>query len=61
MEWLQVVTQALTVIWANLDSLILAVNGLLAVLVVIFLAIPGDQPEKAIDAFKNWLSKFSRK
>jgi hypothetical protein len=61
MEVLNQILDMLKVVWLNLDSLILAINGVIGVLVVIFLAIPGDQPEKAFKDFAEKLSKFSRK
>lgn len=61
MEFLNQILDVLKVVWANLDNLILAINGVIAVLILIFLAIPGEQPEKALEDFKNWLAKFSRK
>ena len=38
-----------------------AVIGVLSALIALFLLIPGDQPEKALRAAVEFLSKFSKK
>jgi len=42
-------------------SLLGALSGVCTSLVVFFTLIPGEQPEKAIKAFADFISKFSRK
>jgi hypothetical protein len=38
-----------------------AVVGVLSALIAVFLLIPGEQPEKALQGIVDFLSKFSRK
>ena len=38
-----------------------AINTILAVLIVIFALIPGEQPEKALRGFAAFIGRFSRK
>lgn len=47
--------------FSHLDELILGLNAVLAVLIAIFLAVPGEQPEKALKAIADFIGKFSRK
>jgi hypothetical protein len=42
-------------------ALIGALTSACASLVVLFSLIPGEQPEKAIKSFANFIGKFSRK
>jgi hypothetical protein len=42
-------------------SLLGALSGVCTSLVVLFAFIPGEQPEKAIKSFADFIGKFSRK
>jgi hypothetical protein len=46
---------------ANWQNILAGVNGLVAALILIFLAIPGTQPEKFLHSVADFLSKFSVK
>jgi hypothetical protein len=45
----------------NWLELLGAVNTILAVLIIVFSLIPGDQPEKTLRAVANFIARFSRK
>jgi hypothetical protein len=45
----------------NWLELLGAVNTILAVLIIVFSLIPGDQPEKTLRAIVNFIARFSRK
>jgi hypothetical protein len=61
MEILLMIGDLLKAIWLHLPELIVAINAVLAVLILIALAIPGPQPEGWLEKLKMWLSKYSRK
>jgi predicted Co/Zn/Cd cation transporter (cation efflux family) len=42
-------------------EVIMALNGALVALIAVFALIPGNQPEKALQAVVDFISKFSRK
>jgi hypothetical protein len=46
---------------ANLGKLILAVEGVLASLIILFALIPGDEPEKTLQKIVDVIKSFSRK
>jgi hypothetical protein len=46
---------------ANYAAIIAAISGLLSAIIVIALMIPGEQPEKALQAVVDFLAKFSVK
>ena len=45
----------------NWLELLGAVNTILAVLIIVFSLIPGDQPEKTLRAIVTFIARFSRK
>jgi hypothetical protein len=45
----------------NWQALLAGVNGVFAALIVICLLIPGEQPEKFLQAIVDFLAKFSKK
>jgi hypothetical protein len=54
--------------WEIFGKVAAAIPAMVASLVVLFAAIPGDQPEKALNAFADWwggvadfVAKYSRK
>lgn len=46
---------------ANPGAILNAVTGLLSAVIVICMMIPGEQPEKALQAIVDFLQKFSKK
>jgi hypothetical protein len=48
-------------ILANGLGLIAAANAVMVALIGLFAMIPGDQPEKALQAVVDFISKFSKK
>lgn len=48
-------------LYVNYGALILAVEAVLSALIVLFLIVPGDQPEKALQAAVDFVKKLSRK
>lgn len=48
-------------ILANYQALLVALNAALVALIGLFMIIPGDQPEKALQGVVDFLSKFSKK
>lgn len=54
MEWL-------TWLLANYQMLITSVIAVLTAVIAVALIIPGDQPEKTIQGWVDFLSKFSKK
>jgi hypothetical protein len=42
-------------------GIVAAVVGVLSALIALFMLIPGEQPEKALQAVVNLLAKFSKK
>jgi hypothetical protein len=61
MEVIKILSAIVAAIAANADVLLMGVIGLLSALVAISMAIPGDQPEKALQKAVDFLSKFSKK
>lgn len=58
MEILNVIKTLQSLNWLEVFG---AINTILAVLIVIFALIPGEQPEKALRAFAAFIGRFSRK
>jgi hypothetical protein len=54
MEWL-------TYLLANYQAILSAVVGLLTAAIAVALLVPGEQPEKMLQSWVDFLSKFSRK
>lgn len=48
-------------IGAHYQEIISAVNGIIAGLIVIFMLVPGPQPEAFLKKLADFLSKFSKK
>lgn len=46
---------------ASGPNFVTAVLGVLSALIVVFTLVPGEQPEKALQGFVDFLSKFSAK
>lgn len=46
---------------ANWQPVLGAIIAVLSALIALFLMIPGDQPEKALQSALDFLSKFSKK
>jgi hypothetical protein len=61
MEFITTLTNIVTAIMSNSDALIASAIALVGTLIVIAMAIPGDQPEKALQGIVNFLSKYSKK
>lgn len=53
--------QILQWLMANLFPLLGAISAALAALIVVFQIIPGEQPEKALQAVVDFIEKFSKK
>lgn len=58
MESIIAIGQWLLVNWSTLLNAIVAV---LTALIALFMLIPGDQPEKALQSVVNFIQKFSKK
>lgn len=58
---MQFLTDALAFIAQNYQPILASILGILSGLIAIFLLIPGDQPEKALQGIVDFLSKFSKK
>lgn len=58
MEILNVIKTLQSLNWLEVLG---AINTILAVLIVIFALIPGEQPEKALRTFAAFIGRFSRK
>lgn len=43
------------------EDVLVAINGFLAAVIAICMLIPGDQPEKFLQALVDFISKFSKK
>jgi hypothetical protein len=61
MDIITTISAVVTAVLSNAQSVLAAVIALLVALVAMFLAIPGEQPEKALQSAVDFLSKFSRK
>jgi hypothetical protein len=61
MDVISIISQVVTAILANWQMILAAVIGLFSALIVFFMAIPGDAPEKQLQSVVDFLSKFSRK
>lgn len=61
MEMIQPVLDLLAWFYANYAALIGAAVVAINALIALFMIIPGEQPEKALKAVVEFLSKFSRK
>jgi hypothetical protein len=61
MEVIKLMSDVVSACIANADVVLAAIIALLVALTGLFLAIPGDQPEKALQKAVEFLSKFSRK
>lgn len=48
-------------VMANYQVVLSALVGISSGLIAIFLLIPGEQPEKALQGFVDFISKFSKK
>jgi len=46
---------------SNLPQYIIALNGVIVALIALFMLIPGEQPEKAMQKVVDFLAKISRK
>jgi len=42
-------------------EIVMAVHGILAALIALFLLIPGEQPEKALQGVVDFIERFSKK
>ena len=45
----------------NGPALLMAISAVLSALIAVFMIIPGEQPEKTLQAIVDFLAKFSRK
>lgn len=61
MDVISIISQVVSAILANWQIVLGAVVALLGALIVLFMAIPGEQPEKALQSVVDFLSKFSKK
>jgi hypothetical protein len=61
MEVIKLMSDVVSACIANADLILGAIISLLVALTGLFLAIPGDAPEKQLKAAVEFLSKFSRK
>lgn len=52
--------QYITWLLANYQALIAALVAAMTALIALFMIIPGDQPEKALQAAVDFIKKFSR-
>ncbi len=48
-------------IFASGPNLVSAVVAVISALIALFLLVPGDQPEKALQGVADFLAKFSKK
>jgi len=48
-------------VFANWQNMFVAVESILAAFIVLFLLIPGDQPEKFLQSVLDFVKKFSKK
>lgn len=53
--------KVIELIVSHYQEVITAIVGILTGIIAISLLIPGDQPEKALQSFVNFISKFSNK
>ncbi len=49
------------VLYANYSTVLGGLSAVASVLILVFLPIKGEQPEKALQAFVNFVAKFSKK
>ncbi len=52
--------QILSLVYAQLPQIVMAANGLVAALIAVFILVPGDQPEKALQSIVDFIAKLSR-
>jgi hypothetical protein len=53
--------EALSFLAAHWMAILLGIQGVLAGVLAIALVIPGDQPDKALQAIVDFISQFSKK
>lgn len=58
MEWIVDAGKFLTENW---PIILAAINGILAGIIAIAMMIPGEEPEKTLQAIVDFISKFSKK
>lgn len=54
------VLQIMSLLYAQLPQIVMAVNGLLLALIAVFILVPGDHPEKELQAIVDFIAKLSR-
>lgn len=58
---LEQIIPALLALIEQLPVYIAAINAVLVALIALFLLIPGEQPEKALQGVVDFIAKFSKK
>lgn len=61
MDWIQSAIAVFNWVIASGPNLVAAVSAVVVGLIGLFLLIPGEQPEKALQAVVDFLAKYSKK